>query len=183
MSRKVLVAYASKMGATAGIASAIGTELRHAGHDVDVREVDAVTTIDEYDAVVLGSAIYLRRWRPDAVRFLRKHTRELRDRQVWLFHSGPVGPDKDQLQTMPPNVARLARRIGATPAMTFAGRLQQETAQGFLARKMATGNLEGDFRDWELVSAWSQDIGAAIHATAAAPWRRPLTAPSGDLSP
>lgn len=179
MSRKVLVAYATKMGATTGIATAIADELRRKGHQADLREVSGVRTIDEYDAVVLGSAIYLRRWRPEAVRFLRKHTRELRDRQVWLFHSGPVGADRDQIQAMPANVTRLARRIGATPAMTFAGRLEPDTAKGFLARRMATTDLAGDFRDWDLVTAWSQDVAAAIHAIEAAPWRRPANAKAG----
>ena len=175
MSKKVLVAYATKMGATAGLASAIADELRRKGHDADTREVGDVQTIDEYDAVVLGSAIYMRRWRPEAVGFLRKHTRELRDRQVWLFHSGPVGADREKVQTMPANVTRLARRIGATPAMTFAGRLEPDTAKGFLARKMAAGDLAGDFRDWDLVTAWAEDVAAAIHATEAAPWHRPAT--------
>jgi menaquinone-dependent protoporphyrinogen oxidase len=173
MSRNVLVAYATKMGATAGIAEAIGTELREQGHHVDVLEVTQVRTIEPYDAVVLGSAIYLRRWRRDAVHFLRKHVEELRKRQVWLFHSGPVGPDKDQDQEMPPAVRHLAREIGATPAVTFAGRLDPETAKGFLARRLATGNLAGDSRDWTKIRAWATDISAAIAATQRSTWRRP----------
>ncbi|QNE16983.1 flavodoxin [Kribbella qitaiheensis] len=172
MSRKVLVAYATKMGATAGIAAAIGEELERGGHQVDVCEVDQVGSIEEYEAVVLGSAIYVKRWRPEAVRFLRKYREELRSRQVWLFHSGPVGPDKDQLQEMPGNVKRLAHRIGATPAMTFAGRLDPATAKGFIAKRLARSELSGDARDWELIRAWSSDIGAAIHAIESAPWQR-----------
>ena len=165
MSRKVLVAYASKMGATADIAEAIGDELRSHGHDVDVLDVAQVRTIEPYDAVVLGSAIYIRRWRRDAVRFLRSNVDELRKRQVWLFHSGPVGPDKDQEQTMPSAVRHLADKIGAAPAVTFAGRLEQATAKGFLARHLATGNLAGDSRDWAKIRAWADSISTAIPAT------------------
>jgi len=174
MSRKVLVAYATKMGGTAGIAEAIGDELERGGHQVDVREVGTVGSIADYDAIVLGSGLYARRWRPEAVRFLRKHAGELRDRQVWLFHSGPVGPDKDQVQEMPGNVQRLAHRIGATPAMTFAGRLEPATAKGFLATRMARSAIAGDSRDWELIRAWATDVSAAIHAIEAAPWNRHL---------
>jgi menaquinone-dependent protoporphyrinogen oxidase len=172
MSRRVLVAYASKMGATAGIADAIGAEIRTYGHQVDVCEVSTVGSITEYDAVVLGSAIYIRRWRPEAVHFLRKHARELRDRQVWLFHSGPVGPDSDQVQTMPAKVERLAHRIGATPAVTFAGRLTPETAQGLLARRIAATHLAGDSRNWPAIKAWAEDVAAAITALELTPWRR-----------
>ena len=73
MSKKVLVAYATKMGATATIAAAIGSELRAAGHQVDVHEIGAVLAVSEYDAVIVGSAIYKGRWRTEAVRFLRDH--------------------------------------------------------------------------------------------------------------
>ncbi|WP_199234456.1 flavodoxin domain-containing protein [Kribbella sp. VKM Ac-2568] len=164
MTRKVLVVYATKAGATAGIATAIGAELRRGGHEVDVCEATGVGPIAKYDVVIVGSAIYMRRWRPEAVDFLRKHVHELRDRQVWLFHSGPVGPDKDQAQAMPRKVARLARKIGATPATTFAGRLEPETAKGFLAKHIAQGNLAADSREWLRIADWANDISSAISA-------------------
>ena len=173
MSRKVLVTYASKMGATAGIAEAIGALLRERGHEADVRDVAEVDSITEYDAVILGSAIYIRRWRPEAVRFLRQYADQLSDRHVWLFHSGPVGPASDQVQAMPRKVQRLARRIGATPAMTFAGKLTTETAEGFLATRMARTELAGDFRDWELITAWAKDVAAAISSIEVSSWHRP----------
>ncbi|NUR94639.1 MAG: flavodoxin [Kribbellaceae bacterium] len=171
--KKVLVAYASKAGATAGIADAIGNELRAHGHDVDVLDVARVHDITPYDVVVLGSALYLRRWRHEAVHFLRHNVAQLRQRQVWLFHSGPVGPDKDQDESMPAAVQHLAHEIGATPAVTFAGRLEPATATGFLARRLASGNLAGDFRDWDKIRSWSADISAAIDATQRSTWHRP----------
>lgn len=173
MSRKVLVAYASKMGATAEIAEAIGAELRAHGHQVDVSDVTSVGSIEPYDAVVLGSAIYIRRWRPEAVRFLRRNAGQLGSRPVWLFHSGPVGPDKDQAQDLPPAVRRLAEEIGAEPAVTFAGRLERDTAKGFLARRLATGNLAGDSRDWDRIRTWSAEIGAALSSTPDGPQSPP----------
>ncbi|MGZ0153549.1 flavodoxin domain-containing protein [Kribbella sp. WER1] len=173
MSKKVLVAYASKTGSTAGIAEAIGDELRAHGHQVDVLDVAGVHDLAPYDAVVLGSAIYLRRWRREAIRFLRHNVDALRQRQVWLFHSGPVGPDKEQAQAMPPAVRHFAHEIGATAAVTFPGRLDPATATGLLSRRLASGTLAGDFRDWDRVRAWAADIGAALTATERSTWHRP----------
>lgn len=173
MAGHVLVAYASKMGSTAEIAAGIGAGIREHGHQVDVRDVRHVQSVAEYDAVVLGSAVYNRAWRPEAVHFLSKHADELRAREVWLFQSGPIGPHADALQAMPRKVRQLAERIGAEPAMTFAGRLDPETAQGFLARRMAATVLAGDVRDWDVIGAWAQDVATAISAAEAGFWNRP----------
>lgn len=172
MSRRVLVAYASKMGATAEIATGIGAQIRQHGHLVDVLDVRQVRSIAKYDAVVLGSAIYARQWRPEAVRFLRKYADALRTRQVWLFHSGPIGPHADRHQAMPNKVRRLAHRIDAIPAMTFAGRLDPETATGILARRMAATELAGDVRDWDLIGAWAQEVAASISSVEINSWLR-----------
>lgn len=173
MSSRFLVVYASVMGGTAGIAEAIGDELRRRGDKVDVADVTAVTSVDEYDAVILGSALYARRWRRPAVSFLRRHAARLADKQVWTFHSGPLGPDKETIESTPGNVRRLLDRIGAVEPVTFAGRLEPATARGFLARRLATGELSGDFRDWDRIRDWAHAIHDAVVATDVDAWPRP----------
>ena len=56
---RILVAYATKKGSTAEIAQAIGKELRTAGHLVDVTEMKSVSSLDGYNAVVIGAPFYM----------------------------------------------------------------------------------------------------------------------------
>ena len=49
---RILVAYVSKHGATAGIAERIGRSLESAGHQVDVRRVQDVDDGSEYSALM-----------------------------------------------------------------------------------------------------------------------------------
>ncbi|HEY3259191.1 MAG TPA: flavodoxin domain-containing protein [Pseudonocardiaceae bacterium] len=157
--RRILVAYASKMGATKEIAEVIGDTLVAAGHQVTTRAAAEVMDLAPYDVVVLGSAIYLTRWRGEAVRFLRRHRAALSTRDVLLFHSGPCG-DRDAARQLPlpSKVRRLADRIGAAPPITFGGRLDAATARGPLARWVARGDLAGDWRDWNQIRTWAAGV-------------------------
>ncbi|MCL4505492.1 MAG: flavodoxin domain-containing protein [Chloroflexi bacterium] len=91
MNNKVLVAYATKYGATAEIAEKIGQTLRSAGLQVDVVPANKVGNPGAYDAVVLGSAVYVGGWRKEAVAFLEANEAALKTRPVWFFSSGPTG--------------------------------------------------------------------------------------------
>jgi len=91
----VLVTYASKHGATEGIARFIAERLRERGMDVEARPVDAVGEIGHPDAIVLGSAVYAGSWMKQAKAFVEDHAEELSRVPVWLFSSGPVGDTKD----------------------------------------------------------------------------------------
>ena len=52
----VLVAYATRHGATAGIAERIAGTLRGEGVHAVARPVEEVSQLEDYDAVVLGGA-------------------------------------------------------------------------------------------------------------------------------
>ena len=57
MSGRILVAYASRGGSTAGVAEAIGQTLAAGGSEVDVRSMTEIDDVTAYQAVVAGSAI------------------------------------------------------------------------------------------------------------------------------
>ena len=72
----ILVTYASRDNATAHIAEVIASVLRQP-HDetstytLDVSAVENVDKVEDYDAIILESAIYNGRWLPAARHFAR----------------------------------------------------------------------------------------------------------------
>ena len=91
---KILVAVASRHGSTHEIADALALELGTAGHDVDVQTIEDSPTVEGYDAAVIGSAVYMGNWLPQAVNFVDRHQAQLAAMPVWLFSSGPLGADE-----------------------------------------------------------------------------------------
>ncbi len=117
----VLVAYASQSGSTAGIAATIATELRAAGLSVDCRPASDVRELTGYQAIVLGSGVFLARRMSDGGGFLTRHAGALHARRVWLFAAGPIGPVRSGTSVAPEDtgVMSVARGIGARGAATF----------------------------------------------------------------
>jgi menaquinone-dependent protoporphyrinogen oxidase len=157
---RVLVAYASRMGSTKEIAEEVGAELRSRGLDVDVLPCSSGPGPDSYDAVIIGSAIYLRRWDRAASSYLKQYAPALPERSTWLFQSGPCGDGAATEQLDPPRaVAKQMKKHGLPKPRTFGGRLDVEHAIGPVSRWMGKdGPLSGDFRDWKLIRGWAQDI-------------------------
>jgi menaquinone-dependent protoporphyrinogen oxidase len=157
---QILVAYASKMGATKEIAEAIGAHLTEHGFRTAVLAAGTVESIAEYDAVVLGSAVYASQWRPEAVRFARRHRAALRERKTWLFESGWVGTRPTSV-TATPGARRRASRLGAPAPTVFGGRLDPALATGLLDRALAKG-MPGDARDWDEIRTWADLVADSL---------------------
>jgi menaquinone-dependent protoporphyrinogen oxidase len=158
---RVLVAYASKRGSTAEIAGAVATTLREAGLDVDCEPSDTVKSLDPYGAIVLGSAVYMKRWRGEARHLLRSFRKELAELPFWVFSSGPVGdPSEDDPEwSEPPKIARTVEKLGARDHVVFGGRLPLEP-HGPIEKAMVSG-IPAEFhdrRDWDQIRAWAGSI-------------------------
>jgi menaquinone-dependent protoporphyrinogen oxidase len=165
---KILVTTASKHGATTEIGEAIAGKLREHDLQVQVAEPADVTTIEGYDAVVLGSAVYAGRWMDSARRFSERHHAALRRLPVWLFSSGPIG-DPPQPEEEPADGRRLSEELGARAHRVFPGRVNNADL-GWVERtitKMVKAP-DGDFRDFDAVRIWAAEIADQLAATAAA---------------
>ncbi len=163
MDKKILVAYATKYGATAKIAEKIGLVLREAGLGTDVLAVKSVKDLSPYKAIVLGSAVYIGKWRKDASAFLKANEAALAEKPVWLFSSGPTGkgtPD-DLLKgwRFPKALQPVAERIRPRDMVIFHGDVNSEKLSG--VEKWMVKNVKapaGDFRDWGAITSWAESI-------------------------
>jgi menaquinone-dependent protoporphyrinogen oxidase len=161
---RVLVTAATRYGATAEIAEAIGRVLAGRGLDPTVAAPEQVEGVDGYDAVVVGSAVYAGHWLKPARELVGRLGAALADRPVWLFSSGPVGdppkPDED-----PVDVAELLTATRAREHRLFAGRLVRRQLR-FPERAVVSALRvpDGDFRDWSEISRWAAGIAATLRA-------------------
>jgi menaquinone-dependent protoporphyrinogen oxidase len=106
----ILVTYASKMGSTKEIAEAIGRQLETSGMQVSAAPCKDRVSPEGFDAVIIGSAIYTRRWMKSATRYLKRYADRLDRDRTWLFHSGPCGEGAHDEQVRTPKA--IERVIG-----------------------------------------------------------------------
>ena len=159
---KVLVTAASKHGTTAEIAEAIAKVLRANDLEVDIIDPDAVTSIADYDAVVLGSGVYAGHWLKPARAFVDRHEGALRDRPVFLFSSGPIGDPPRPLED-PAEVATIDEATMALDHRVFAGRLtESELGPGERLIIKMVGAPFGDFRSWDDIDDWARAIASFV---------------------
>jgi menaquinone-dependent protoporphyrinogen oxidase len=168
MNEKILVAYATKYGATAEIAEKIAGILRQAGLQTDVLPANRVTNLALYRAVILGSAVYMGSWRKEAVQFLKIHEQALAERAVWLFSNGPAGVG-DPVKLLngwhfPPAQQPLADRIHPMDVVVFHGNLDLKKLNIFEKSIISMVKSQtGDFRDWEAITAWASSIADTLN--------------------
>lgn len=154
---RVLIAYGSRRGGTAGLATMIGDALAARGATVNVRPAVGVHDLGVYEAVVVAGALYGHRWHHDARRFVRRHAADLRARPVWLVSSGPLD-DSARDGTLPPprHVAALASLVSARGTTTFGGWLSPQSKR-HLAVSLAR-TQPGDWRSREQVEEFAQAV-------------------------
>jgi menaquinone-dependent protoporphyrinogen oxidase len=165
MSQKILVAYATKAGSTGEVAEAIGQALCAGGAAVEVKPVKEVSDVSGYSGVVVGSAIRMGSWLPEAVEFVEANAGTLATMPVAYFQmSGFLRDDTpEKRQEAATFLAPMRALVEPVSEGMFAGKIEYSTLS-FFDRTIArlVGSAEGDWRDWEAISAWATGLHPAL---------------------
>lgn len=165
---KVLVAYASKYGSTREIAERIAGLLRQQGMQAQARPVQELDDLVDYDAFVVGSAVFAGHWMPEAMDFVRDNRALLAHGPVWLFSSGPIGAKakKYDTPTEPKELGELRRALRPWGHRVFFGAWDPSKLDrgrlGLAERLIAKVLPKGDFRDWQAIEAWAASIARTL---------------------
>jgi menaquinone-dependent protoporphyrinogen oxidase len=184
---KVLVVYASRHGATRGIAQRIADVLRTEGLEVDVAPADHAAGVGASDAVVVGSAVYMGTWQKAAVEFVKRNEVRLAEVPLWFFSSGPLpgsslgkGSGTDPLtDALGPKdgpgsggrkkIAELSAATNPKDHRVFLGAFDPDDPAKVTSERLVRllpavkkALPAGDFRDWDAIESWAREIAATL---------------------
>jgi menaquinone-dependent protoporphyrinogen oxidase len=142
----------------------IADVLAESGCEVTLLSPEKVGAVEEFDAVVLGSAVYLGRLMKPARDVVERCTAALAIRPVWLFSSGPIG-DPAKPADEPVDVTKILQATKARDHQVFTGKLVKKRLS-FPDRAVASAipAEDGDFRDWAQIKDWAAGVAAALQS-------------------
>jgi len=161
----VLLAYATRFASTQEVAETVAASLREAGLKVDLQLMRQVESLEQYQAVVLGAAIYNTKWHADAHQFLVRHQAALIQRSVAIFTLGPMSSSASAKRN---SRRQLDKELAKYPWLNpialeiFAGKYDpSKPGMRFFERLLPAR----DYRDWNAIRAWSNALSAQlVHA-------------------
>jgi menaquinone-dependent protoporphyrinogen oxidase len=167
MSDAVLIAYATKHGSTREVAEAIAETLQAHGLNVETLPAARVRDVSPYAGVVVGGALYMGRWHPDAVGFFEQHRRALSLLPVATFGMGPRTMEEHDAEG---SRAQLVKALAKVPevdpfAVAVFGGVIDPHALRFPFNRLPAS----DARDWSAIRAWAAELAEAFGYGKAAP--------------
>jgi len=159
MSKKILIVVASKAGSTTEIAKFMADELNKAGADAAVLTPDKVTSLTGYNAVIIGSPIYMGKWLSEAREFVENNQQILNKMSVAYFFSCLTLTDPAKKHEAENYLADQRKLVEPLSLGRFAGKMDYSKVS-FFNRMMAkmVGTKEGDYRDWKAIKEWTLDF-------------------------
>jgi menaquinone-dependent protoporphyrinogen oxidase len=151
---QMLVAYGTRYGSTREVAEVMAETLEEQGIETEVKQEREVRSLDGYDAMVLGTPLYMGALHRDVRALLERSREALEHTPYALFALGPIKADdglegsREQLFTA---LARLPARLGFRDKMIAA-----------LPASPLHGEVAHDERDWGVIRAWAGGLGPQL---------------------
>jgi len=165
---KVLVAYATAHGSTKEVAQAIGDVLTANGLNVTVQDVRLVSGVNDFDAFVFGSAIHAGTWLPELKGFLRAYEPQLVNKPVYFWMSCIRVMEQYGMEHVLEfyTVPEFMSKLNVRAITAFAGKLDLQNVDWHERWTLSArydgsswpSNFDGDFRDWDKIRAWANQI-------------------------
>lgn len=168
-SKPVLITYATWSGSTAEVAEYLAKSFAQAGIPVVLQPMKAVKTVNEFSAVILGTAVRIGKIHRDASKFVRRHQRELGDLPTACFVVCMTAkdPTPENQTTTAGYLDQLGGSLKPQSKIAFAGVWRASAFPFPLNRILRASQMEeGDYRNWEVISAWGDEIAARLSQTA-----------------
>jgi menaquinone-dependent protoporphyrinogen oxidase len=163
--KKILVCYSTRYGSTGEIAGMIGEELDLTGYKVTVSPISEVKNPGAYDAVVIGSPLYMGKWLAEARDFVSRFRHPLNERPVAVFSVGYSLKDRTMTHFRSGEDALDAIRIFINPISTgfFPGRVDPDLMSPADKEMIRLGSVTpGDFREDALVRSWAKTLAGSL---------------------
>jgi menaquinone-dependent protoporphyrinogen oxidase len=161
----VLVAYASKFGSTREVAERVAEKLRERGIETNVRAAREIKSLDGFDAVVFGGALYMFRLIREGRRFLSRHRKRLTKTPVAVFAMGPTENVPQHFVDARGHLDKTLLKLkGVSPvAVTIFGGVFDATKLKFPYANAGTRAMPpADLRDWKAIEAWADSLPEAL---------------------
>lgn len=173
--RSILIAYGTRAGSTQEVSEFIAKLFRDKGAQVDVLPVEKVRSVTPYCAVILGTATRMGQPLANVVNFVKKHAHDLAPLPIAYFVVGIT-----MREDTPQNRARAAAVLDALVNLKrplseglFAGKVDyakiEQPWRFFVSHNKSEEMREGDWRNWDAIRAWGEQLAPTFMGIAALP--------------
>jgi menaquinone-dependent protoporphyrinogen oxidase len=160
--KRVLVAYATWAGSTAGVAERIAEVLNRNGFAAEALRARDVPDTSSYSAVVLGTAVHAGRPKSEALKFLEQNRADLTSKPFAAFVVclAAKGNDEKSRATAAAYLEPVRTQVKPLSEGLFAGAYDPAKVN-FVLRTVMDKMIKApqdDFRMWQEIEAWAASL-------------------------
>ena len=159
--KKILITFATRYGSTKEVAEVIADKIRDRGIEAEISNIIDISSLEGYDAVIIGSPIYMGKWLKEGLYFIQQFHESLKRVPVALFSVGITLKDRNEknIKTAEKSFDALLPYINPVITGVFAGKIDKSN-MNFADRailKLVKAE-DGNFLNPDEISVWTANL-------------------------